>query len=155
MRFAMPALLLALVAACGSDSTAPNPAAWATGTWVAVLANGKPLPFRDSQTYPYVQYDSLVIIAYASPRGPEYSFAGVFPSATLYFSSTVAPSQIICSDPGTTLLADATEFATLAKGTRTLIGNCNVAWVNLTFRRAGDSLAGIWNGADIRLTRRQ
>ncbi len=147
----------ALFVACGSGTTAPtevNPAAWATGTWVAVRANGKPLPFQDSQNYPFVRYDSLIIVAYASPTIGA-SFAGVFPWQTLYFSASLSPSAIVCSDPGAALVVSATAFATVAKGAKTSIGDCATSFVNLTFSRKGDSLAGMWNGADVRLVRRQ
>jgi len=119
-----------------------------------VLANGKPLPFRDSPNYPYVQFDSLVIIAYHSPKGDQYSFAGVFPNSSLYFSASTRPTALVCAEPGAMLFVSATEMETAAKGATTTIGGCAAAYAAFSFARKGDSLAGTWGGADVRLVKR-
>ncbi|WP_461415712.1 hypothetical protein [Gemmatimonas sp.] len=148
--------MLTAVAACGGDSTGPGPgpaadAEWAAGTWVAVRMDGAPLPHRDATTYPYVQTDSLKVsvLVFGTTRS-----ASVYPYARTFFSASTNPTVLGCSESLGQVAISIAGLSTFATGATTSIGGCNTSWVNMTLTRKADSLAGTWQGRDVRFIKR-
>jgi hypothetical protein len=142
-----------VVAACsGSQATAPNPAAWSSGEWVAVSMNGLPLPYRDSQAFPYVSYDSLDV--FVNIIGASPPTASVFPWEYLHFSANLAPTFIACWETLGPAVVTSTTLGTRTSGSLTSGGGCNPSLVTFDFTRKGDSLSGIWGGVNVMLIKR-
>lgn len=150
-RFLIGVAALVLAACGGASDSGPSTVSWANGTWIAVRANGLALPFRDAQTFPYVRSDSLTLFIFDPPLSVQ---GAVFPYQTLVFSAATTPTPIVCFDDNVLVTVTSTGLTTSARSGTTTGGGCNSSFVRLTLTRKGDSLAGTWNGADVRLVRR-
>lgn len=144
--FLVLALTFAL-AACGSDTSAPSPTAWAGGTWYAVLMDGAPLPYRDSPGPTHLRVDSLriAVLEWASP--PSIS---VYPYVFSVYDST-RETQHFCMEGFGYGTITSNGLTTRPRGATTSIGGCHSSWVSLQLVRRGDSLVGTWMGKQVHL----
>ncbi len=144
-------LMLGLIACGGAKTTAPDPTAWAAGTWTAVRMDGKPLPYKDSPSFPYTQTDSvtIIVLTYSTP-----ATAAVYPTTVLYFNAVLAPSPILCWEPFGHATITSASFSTRAIGAFTAGGSCNTSWVTFDLTRKGDTLSGTWSGKSVQFVKR-
>lgn len=141
--------LLALTACGGMTEPTNNPTAWANGTWVAVLYDGKPLPYLNGANS--LQQDSLKLIVLASTLPPT---VGVYPYLSIDAPDGVAPPTFDCMEPHGVATISRAELSTRAQGARTEVGACNAEFVTFDFTRRGDTLVGVWSGKVVHLVKR-
>jgi hypothetical protein len=126
-----------------------DPTAWANGTWVAVLYDGKPLPYLNSANA--LQQDSLKLIVTASTIPPK---VGVYPFMSIDQPDGVAPPVLDCMEPhGVATISDV-ALTTRAQNVRTEVGACNADFVTFDLTRKGETLIGVWSGKVVHLVKR-
>lgn len=123
---------------------------WADGTWVGVRFNGASFPYRDGSSYPFTQYDSLIVmvIDWSSPPS-----ASVYPYARVV-SGPDRSERLVCAETFGLVTISPAGLATAPRGGTTQVGACNANWATVQGVRKGDSLVGTWLGKPVTLVRR-